>query len=264
MDEHPLRTALDEPLTVFRTRPPGHVRFLYVYLDATCCKARVNHRIASRAVVVAAGIREDGNHEVLGPMVGDSESEMFWTELLHSLRERGLSGVRLVVTDQLLGLVAAVREVMLGTAWQKCGVHFLSDAFHVIDRDSGELVAAMIRATSTQPTAELMRARLDTVADMLGQRYPPVKAMLLEAKEDLTAFAGFPPRQWTKFRSTNPLELINLEIKRRTDVVQVNLNDGAPLRLVTAVLFEPHHEWITLPRPLPPRRQHGRALPRTP
>ncbi|MFD7714224.1 IS256 family transposase [Streptomyces sp. NPDC059785] len=240
--------ALDEPLTAFRTRPLDHVRFPYVYLDATYCKARVNHQIVSRAVVVATGITEDGNREVLGLMVGDSESEAFWKEFLRSLRERGLSGVRLVVTDQHSGLVAAVRKVMLGTAWQRCRVHFLRNVFGVIDRDSGEMVAATIRTIFTQPTAELVRTQLDTVADMLGQQFPKVKAMLLDAKEDLTAFADFPPRHWKKIQSTNPLERINREIKRRTDVVQVFPNDDALLRLVTAVLFEMHDEWIAFPR----------------
>ncbi|MDQ0605189.1 putative transposase [Streptomyces canus] len=252
--------ALDEPLTAFRTRPLDHVRFPYVYLDATCCKARVNHQIVSRAVAVATGITEDGNREVLGHggsparseprvgEVGDSESEVFWKEFLRSLRERGLSGVRLVVTDQHSGLVAAVRKVMLGATWQRCRVHFLRNVFSVIDRDSGEMVAATIRTIFTQPTAGLVRTQLDTVADMLGTQFPKVKAMLLEAKEDLTVFADFPPRHWKKIQSTNPLERINREIKRRTDVVQVFPNDDALLRLVTAALFEVHDEWIAFPR----------------
>jgi putative transposase len=181
-------------------------------------------------------------------MVGDSESEAFWKEFLRSLRERGLSGVCLVVTDQHSGLVAAVRKVMLGAAWQRCRVHFLRNVFGVIDRDFGEMVAATIRTIFTQPTADLVRTQLDTVADMLGHQFPKVKAMLLEAKEDLTAFADFPPRHWKKIQSTNPLERINREIKRRTDVVQVFPNDDALLRLVTAVLFEMHDEWIAFPR----------------
>jgi putative transposase len=118
----------------------------------------------------------------------------------------------------------------------------------VIDRDSGEMVAATIRTIFTQPTAGLVRTQLDTVADMLGAQFPKVKAMLLEAKEDLTAFADFPPRHWKKIQSTNPLERVNHEIKRRIDVVQVFPNDDALIRLVTAVLFEMHDEWIAFPR----------------
>ncbi|WP_459171085.1 transposase [Streptomyces pluripotens] len=127
-------------------------------------------------------------------------------------------------------------------------LYFLRNVFSVIDRDSGEMVAATIRTIFTQPSAELVRTQLDTVADMLGTQFPKVKAMLLDAKEDLTAFADFPPRHWKKIQSTNPLERINREIKRRTDVVQVFPNDDALLRLVTAVLCETHDEWVAFPR----------------
>jgi putative transposase len=204
--------ALDTELNVFRTRPLDHTRFPYIYLDATYCKARVSHQIVSQAVVIATGITEDGGREVLGLMVGDSETEVFWTEFLRSLRERGLTGVRLVIADHHSGLVKAVRKVMLGAAYQRCRVHFLRNVFAVISKDSGEMVAATIRTIFAQPTAELVRSQLDTVADMLGRQFPKVKAMLLEAKTDLTAFADFPERHWKKIQSTNPLERVNREI----------------------------------------------------
>ncbi|MBV6700466.1 IS256 family transposase, partial [Kitasatospora aureofaciens] len=219
-----------------------------VYLDATYCKARVNHQIVSRAVVVATGITEDGGREVLGLMVGDSETEMFWTEFLRSLRERGLAGVRLVIGDHHSGLVKAIRKVMLGAAYQRCRVHFLRNVFSVIPKEAAEMVAATIRTIFAQPAEAAVRAQLDTVAEMLGKQFPKVSQMLLEAKDDLTAFAAFPERHWKKIQSTNPLERINREIKRRTDVVQVFPNDDALLRLVTAVLFEMHDEWIAFPR----------------
>jgi putative transposase len=199
-------------------------------------------------VVIATGITEDGGREVLGLMVGDSESEVFWSEFLRSLRSRGLNRVRLVIGDHHLGLVAAVRKVMLGAAYQRCRVHFLRNVFAVIPKDAGEMVAATIRTIFAQPTAEAVRTQLDTVADMLGKQFPKVKAMLLEAKDDLAAFAAFPERHWKKIQSTNPLERINREVKRRTDVVQVFPNDDALLQLVTAVLFELHDEWIAFPR----------------
>jgi putative transposase len=239
---------LDDQLVAFRNRPLDHVRFPYVYLDATYCKARVNHQIVSRAVVIATGITEDGGREVLGVMVGDSETEVFWTEFLRHLRERGLTGVRLVLADHHLGLVKAIRKVMLGAAYQRCRVHFLRNVFAVIPREAAEMVAATIRTIFAQPTADAVRTQLDTVADMLGTQFPKVKAMLLDAKDDLTAFADFPDRHWKKIQSTNPLERLNREIKRRTDVVQVFPNDDALLRLVTAVLFELHDEWIAFPR----------------
>jgi putative transposase len=239
--------ALDVELTAFRTRPLDHLRFPYIYLDATYCKARVNHQIVSRAVVVATGITEDGGREVLGVMVGDSETELFWTQFLRHLRERGLTGVRLVLGDNHSGLVKAIRKVMIGAAYQRCRVHFLRNVFAVIPKDAAEMVAATIRTIFAQTTAEAVRAQLDTVADMLGQQFPKVKQMLIEAKDDLTAFADFPERHWKKIQSTNPLERINREIKRRIDVVQVFPNDDALLRLVTAVLFEMHDEWIAFP-----------------
>jgi putative transposase len=239
---------LDTQLIAFRTRPLDHVRFPYMYLDATYCKARVEHQIVSRAVVIATGITEDGGREVLGVMVGDSETELFWTQFLRHLRERGLTGVRLVIGDHHTGLVKAIRKVMLGSGYQRCRVHFLRNVFAVINKEAAEMVAATIRTIFAQPSAEAVRTQLETVADMLGGQFPKVKAMLLEAEQDLTAFAAFPERHWKKIQSTNPLERVNREIKRRIDVVQVFPNDDALLRLVSAVLFELHDEWIAFPR----------------
>jgi putative transposase len=199
-------------------------------------------------VVIATGITEDGGREVLGLMVGDSETEAFWSEFLRSLRARGLNGVRLVIADHHSGLVKAVRKVMLGASYQRCRVHFLRNVFGVIPKDSAEMVAATIRTIFAQPSADLVRSQLDTVADMLGRQFPKVRQMLIEAKEDLTAFADFPDRHWKKIQSTNPLERINREVKRRADVVQVFPNPGALERLTTAVLFEMHDEWIAFPR----------------
>ncbi len=239
---------LDEQLEVFRTRPLDHTRFPYVYLDATYVKARVDHRIVSQAVVIATGVTEDGGREVLGVMVGDSETEAFWATFLRLLRDRGLSGVRLVISDSHSGLVKAIRKVMLGAAWQRCRVHFVRNVFSTIPKGAAEMVAATIRTLFAQPTAETVRTHLDTVADMLGEQFPKVKEMLLSAKEDLTAFADFPHQHWKKIQSTNPLERLNREIKRRSDVVQVFPNTGAVARLATAVLAELHDEWIAFPR----------------
>ncbi|MFI7143262.1 IS256 family transposase [Streptomyces massasporeus] len=256
-----LCAGLDAELTVFRTRPLDHTRFPYIYLDATYCKARVNHQIVSQAVVIATGITEDGGREVLGLMVGDSETEAFWSEFLRSLRERGLNGVRLVIADHHSGLVKAVRKVMLGAGYQRCRVHFLRNVFAVIPKDAAEMVAATIRTIFAQPDAAAVRAQLDTVADMLGRQFPKVRAMLLEAKEDLTAFADFPDRHWKKIQSTNPLERINREIKRRTDVVQIFPNPDALERLTTAVLIEMHDEWIAFPRRYLPEGSMDRIYP---
>ncbi|MER7779642.1 IS256 family transposase [Streptomyces sp. NPDC096191] len=241
-------TELDAQLTAFRTRPLDHTRFPYLYLDATYVKARVNHQIVSQAVVIATAVTADGGREVVGMMAGDSETEAFWTQFLRSLRERGLAGVRLVISDNHSGLVKAIRKVMLGSAWQRCRVHFVRNAFSVIPKGAAEMAAAAIRTIFAQPTAEAVRAQLHTVADMLGRQFPKVRDMLLEAKEDLTAFADFPHQHWKKIQSTNPRERLNREIKRRTDVVQVFPNPDAVLRPATAVLAELHDEWIAFPR----------------
>ncbi|MGW6317655.1 IS256 family transposase [Streptomyces sp. NPDC055099] len=234
---------LDEELIAFRERPLDHTVFPYVFLDATYCKARVNHRIVSQAVVIATGISAGGHREILGLIVGDSESKPFWTRFLRSLRARGLDHVQLVISDSHSGLVAAIRTVFLGSAWQRCRVHFVRDVFSVIEKGSAEMVAATIRTIFAQTTAEQVRSQLDVVADMLGRQFPQVKSMLLEAAGDITAFADFPPAHWKKIWSTNPLERLNREIKRRADVVQVFPNPDALDRLAAAVLAELHDEW---------------------
>jgi putative transposase len=239
---------LDESLAAFRNRSLDHTRFPYVYLDATYLKARVDHQIASRAVVIATGVTEDGGREVLGIMVGDSENETFWTIFLRDLRKRGLNGVRLVISDQHLGLIAAIGKVMIGAAHQRCRVHFVRNVFSAIPKQHAEMAAATIRTIFAQPDAVSVRAQLDTVADAFGKQFPKVKEMLLEAKDELTAFADFPHQHWKKIQSTNPLERLNREVKRRADVVQVFPNDAAVERLATAVLIEMHDEWVAFPR----------------
>ncbi|WP_010360715.1 IS256 family transposase, partial [Streptomyces acidiscabies] len=180
--------------------------------------------------------------------VGDSESKPFWTKFLRSLRARGLENVQLVISDSHSGLVAAIRTVFLGAAWQRCRVHFVRDVFSVIERGSGEMVAATIRTVFAQTTGEQVRIQLNVVADMLGRQFPQVKKMLLEAATDITAFADFPPAHWKKIWSTNPLERLNREIKRRADVVQVFPNPAALHRLAAAVLAELHDEWQVFDR----------------
>ncbi|MEU7061548.1 IS256 family transposase [Streptomyces sp. NPDC046197] len=239
---------LDGELTAFKERPLDHTVFRYVFLDATYCKARVNHRIVSQAVVMATGISVSGHREILGLMVGDSESKPFWTKFPRSLRARGLANVQLVISDSHSGLVAAIRTVSLGAAWQRCRVHFVRDVFSVIERGLGEMVAATIRTTFAQTTGEQVRTQLNVVADILGRQFPQVKTMLLDAATDITAFADFPPAHWKKIWSTNPLERLNREIKRRADVVQVFPSPAALDRLAAAVPAELHDEWQVFDR----------------
>ena len=233
---------LDKDLEAFRTRRLDG-EFPYVFADATYVKARVNGRVVSRAVVIATGVRADGNREVLGIEVGDSEDGAFWTAFFRSLRARGLSGVQLVISDHHLGLKVAIASVFIGAAWQRCRVHFMRNVLSRVPKASAEMVAAAIRTIFAQPDAEHVRSQLAEVTRMLEGRFPDVAEMLETAAEDLLAFSSFPVAHWKKIWSTNPLERLNGEIKRRTNVVGIFPNDAAVLRLVTAVVVETHDEW---------------------
>jgi putative transposase len=236
---------LDQEVGAFRDRSLSEQQFPYVFLDATYCKARVNRRVVSQAVVIATGVRADGWREVLGFAVGDSEDGAFWTAFLRSLKARGLAGVQLVISDAHTGLKQAISAVLLSAAWQRCRVHFLRNVLAQVPKGSSEMVAAAIRTIFAQPKAEMVRDQLGVIATMLGRQSTKVETMLRDAAEDLLAFTGFPPAHWKKIWSTNPLERLNKEVKRRTDVVGVFPNPEALLRLAGAVLVEAHDEWQT-------------------
>jgi putative transposase len=234
---------LDVEVAAFRDRSLADQPFRYVFLDATYCKARVDHRVVSQAVVVATGVAADGRREVLGFDVGDSEDGAFWTAFLRTLKTRGLHGVQLVISDAHAGLKAAIEAVLLGAAWQRCRVHFLRNVLSQVPKGHAEMVAAAIRTIFAQPDPQHVREQLTTIAGMLGRQLPKVETMLTEAADDVTAFADFPISHWKKIWSTNPLERVNKEIKRRTDVVGVFPNPAALLRLAGSVLVETHDEW---------------------
>jgi len=234
---------LDTEVAAWRSRPLDHLSFPYVFLDATYCKARVNNRVVSRAVVIATGVSADGRREVLGCAVGDSETEVFWTDFLRSLRDRGLAGVELVISDDHRGLTNAISTALQGAAWQRCRVHFMRNALARVTKGEAEMVAAAIRTIFAQPSAELVREQVEVVAATLAGKFPLVAQLLRDAREDLTAFADFPPAHWRKIWSTNPLERLNREVKRRTDVVGIFPNDDALQRLAGCVLIEAHDEW---------------------
>lgn len=233
---------LDEEVAVFRDRPLES-EYPYVFLDATYCKARVNHRVVSQAVVVAVGVAANGSREVLGFQVGDTESQAFWTEFLRTLKARGLAGVRLAISDAHTGLIAAIRTVLQGASWQRCRVHFLRNVLAQVPKAAGQMVASIIRTIFAQPDAVHVEDQLAEVTRMLQRSHPKVAAMLEDAGEDITAFRHFPVAHWRQIWSTNPLERVNKEIKRRTDVVGVFPNPAALLRLAGAVLVEQHDEW---------------------
>ena len=232
---------LDRDLEAFGTRKLEGA-FPSVFCDATYVKARVRGRVVSRAVVVATGVSVTGDREVLGVEVGDSEDGAFWTSFLRSLRARGLSGLRLVVSDHHLGLEAAIASVFIGSSWQRCRVHFMRNVLAKVPKASSEMVAAAIRTIFAQPDAAHVASQMDEITHMLAPKFPGVASMLADAREDLLAFAAFPATHWRKVWSTNPLERVNGEIKRRTNVVGIFPNDASVLRLVTAVVVETH-EW---------------------
>jgi putative transposase len=234
---------LDEHVAVFRDRPLTASVYPYVFLDATYCKARVNHRVVSQAIVVAVGVAADGRREVLGFDVGDTESQAFWTEFLRTLKVRGLTGTRLVISDAHTGLIAAIATVMQGAAWQRCRVHFMRNVLTQVPKQSQEMVASIIRTVFAQPDGQHITGQLTEVVTMLQRSHPKVAVMLEAAREDVTAFRTFPTSHWRQIWSTNPLERVNKEIKRRTDVVGVFPNPASLLRLAGAVLIEQHDEW---------------------
>src|SRR3954453_1010327 len=234
---------LDEEVSAFRDRSLAEQAFPYVFLDATYCKARVDRRVVSQAVVIATGVAADGHREGLGFAVGDSEDGAFWTAFLRTLKARGLAGTQLVISDAHTGLKAAIGAVLLGAAWQRCRVHFMRNVLARVPKGNAEMVAAAIRTVFAQPDAEHVHSQLDVIAGMLGRQFPQVEAMLREAKDDLLAFTAFPVSHWKKIWSTNPLERLNKEIKRRTDVAGVFPNPAALLRLAGALLVEAHDEW---------------------
>jgi putative transposase len=240
---------LDGEVSAFRDRSLAGQSFPYVFVDATSCKARVNRRVISQAVVVATGVCGDGRREVLGFAVGDSEDGAFWTAFLRSLKARGLAGVQLVIADAHLGLRQAVSAVLAGAAIQRCRVHFLRNILARVPKGSAEMVAAAIRTIFAQPDAGHVHDQLDVIAGMLGRQFPKLEVMLRDNGMELLAFTSFPVSHWKKLWSTNPLERLNKEIKRRTDVVGVVPNPEALLRLAGAVLVEAHDEWQVSDRP---------------
>ena len=241
-------TGLDEEMAAFRARALGHVEFPYLFADATYLKGRVGGQVVSRAVVVVTGVTATGEREVLGCAVGDTETEAFWAEFFRSLRARGLTGVHLVISDHHEGLKTAIAKCFIGAAWQRCRVHFMRNVLAKVPKANAEMVAAAIRTIFAQPSAEAVSAQFDRIIDTLEPQFPQVTAMLLGAREDLLAFSAFPFEHWRKIWSTNPLERLHREIKRRTDVVGVFPNDEAIERLVTAVIVEQHDEWAVAER----------------
>jgi putative transposase len=236
-----LCSEIDERVSAFLSRPIEG-SWPYLWIDATYVKVREAGRIVSVAVIIAVAVNTDGRREVLGLEVGPSEAEPFWTKFLRSLTRRGLRGVKLVISDAHEGLKKAVTKVLSAT-WQRCRVHFMRNALAHVGAKQRQMVAAAIRTAFTQETLACARKEWRSVADRLRGRFPRLGELMDEAEDDVLAHMGFPKEHWQQIHSTNPLERLNGEIKRRTDVVAIFPNDAAIVRLVGAMLLEQNDEW---------------------
>ena len=237
--------GLDARVEAFRGRTLGHVAFPYVYLDATYINVRDDAlgQVVSRAVVIATGITARGDREVLGVDIGDSEDETFWTRFLRTLRDRGLGGVRLVISDAHAGLKASIRKCFAGSTWQRCRVHYARNLLATVPKSHMEFVAAAFRSIFALTDPAEVHVRYDEVADTLADRFPKAAESMHAARTDVLAFGAFPRAHWRKIWSNNPLERLNKEVKRRSNVVGIFPNDAAAIRLIGAVLADQHDEW---------------------
>jgi transposase-like protein len=232
---------IDEKVKAFLTRPiEGD--WPYLWIDATYVKVRQNGRIVSVAVIIAVGVNSDGRREVLGMDIGPSEAETFWTAFLRKLARRGLRGVKLVISDAHEGIKGAVAKVLNAT-WQRCRVHFMRNVLAHAGRQGRRVVSAFIATAFAQDDAEGARAQWRRIADQLRPKLPKLAAFLDEAETDVLAYMTFPGQHRAKLHSTNPLERVNGEIKRRTEVVGIFPNEDAIVRLVGAILLEQNDEW---------------------
>jgi putative transposase len=236
-----LCAEIDDKITAFLNRLLEG-EWPYLWLDATYVKVREQGRIVSVAVIVAVAVNNDGRREVLGLAIGPSEAEPFWTDFLRSLARRGLRGVKLVISDAHEGLKAAVARV-LHASWQRCRVHFMRNVLAKAGKQGRRVVSAFIGTAFAQEDAEAARVQWRQVADQLRLKVPKLASLMNEAETDVLAFMSFPKDHRPKIHSTNPLERVNGEIKRRTEVVGIFPNEPAITRLVGAILLEQNDEW---------------------
>jgi transposase-like protein len=241
-----LCAEIDTRVNAFLSRPLEG-RWPYLWLDATYLKVRDGGRIVGRAVIVAVAVNEDGKREVLGVATGPSEAETFWTDFLRSLADRGLRGVKLVIADDHKGLRAAARRVFNATL-QRCRVHWMRNALAHAPAKQRAAVVAMLKTIFAQETKAEAAAQWNTVADALREKQPRLSAMMDASREDVLAYMDFPKEHWPQIASTNPLERLNKEVKRRADVVGIFPNDEAIIRLVGAQMLEINDEWAVARR----------------
>lgn len=236
-----LCAEIDERVNAFLERPIEG-QWPYVWIDATYVKVREGGRIVSVAVIIAVGVNTDGRREILGLAVGPSEAEPFWTKFLRTLTRRGLRGVKLVISDAHEGLKAAIAKVFSAT-WQRCRVHFMRNALAHVSKKQRLMVAASIRTAFEQETAKQAHAEWRLVADRLRPRFAKLSQLMDEAEYDVLAYRDFPPDHYRQIHSTNPLERLNGEVKKRTRVIGIFPNEDAITRLAGAILLEQNDEW---------------------
>ncbi|WP_283193659.1 IS256 family transposase [Rhizobium sp. AN80A] len=232
---------IDDKVKAFLDRPiEGD--WPYLWVDGTYLKVRRGGRIISVAAIIAVGVNTDGRREVLGMEVGTSEAEPIWTEFLRKLTRRGLRGVKLVISDAHEGIKAAVSKVLCAS-WQRCRVHFARNVLAHAGKSGRRVVSAFIGTAFAQETLEAASSQWRNVADQIRPKVPKLAAIMDEAEHDVLAYMSFPKQHWTKLHSTNPIERLNGEIKKRTDVVGIFPNEDAIVRLVGAMLLEQNDEW---------------------
>jgi putative transposase len=222
----------------------------YLWLDATYLKVREGGRVVSIAAILATGVNRDGRREILGLGLGPSEAATFWLGFLRGLQQRGLGGVKLVISDSHEGLKAAIAQVFTAS-WQRCRVHFMRNALAHVSKAQHSMVAAAIRSIFAHDTAQAAAQAWRHVADQLRPRFRNLAALMDQAEADVLAFMAFPRQHWPKLHSTNPLERLNKEVKRRADVVGIFPNQASITRLVGAILLEQNDEWQLQHRYMP-------------
>ena len=235
--------TLDEDVAAFRSRPLDGRSYPYLWVDALAIRVREGGRVVKVCCVVATAVNAEGQREIVGLDTFTEESGPAWTAFLRDLVARGLSGVRLVVSDSHKGLVAAIEATLPQAAWQRCRTHFMRNVLCRVPKSAQPFVATLVRTIFAQPSPDEVAAQLSRVVEQLSAKFPEVAVMLEEAAVDITAFATFPTSHWRQIWSNNPQERLNREIRRRSDVVGIFPDRAAIVRLVGSVLSEQHDEW---------------------
>jgi putative transposase len=240
--------SLDGMVADFRNRPLDDGPYTYVWIDALSQRCREGGRVVNVCTAIATAVNADGYREILGVDVFTAEDGAAWTQFLRGLLARGLSGVRLVISDDHLGLKQAIAAVLPGSGWQRCRVHFVRNLLARVPKSAGTLVATLVRSIFAQPDQAAVLAQHGRMVEQLEERFPEAARLLAEAAPDILAFATFPRDHWRQIWSNNPQERLNKEVRRRTDVVGIFPDRGAVIRLVGAVLAEQHDEWTVASR----------------